>query len=196
VAVRAKGEGQERGTELVLSRSAVTGPPVRFACNRLYLARAAQLGFTELQVTGSTVPVVCRDERRSYTWVPLSPDAALPPGEDALRIASDGDASLVPQPPKERKRPFMTKGQTNGRDDGLPTGPTPSRGSVPAREDGRPNSIGIGDLIAETQTLKEVLRDGYERASRLLAALKRYAKPSEVVRSALASLRQLQGLGG
>jgi hypothetical protein len=44
--------------------------------------------------------------------------------------------------------------------------------------------------------LKDVLRDGYARASRLLVALKRHGKQSEVLRSALTSLRQLQGLSG
>jgi hypothetical protein len=41
-----------------------------------------------------------------------------------------------------------------------------------------------------------VLRDGFERASRLLAALKRHGRQSELLRSTLAPLRQLQGLGG
>jgi hypothetical protein len=68
--------------------------------------------------------------------------------------------------------------------------------SEPAREGTVPNGIGIGALIAEAQALKEVLRDGYERANRLLVALKRHGKQSEVLRSALASLRQLQGLSG
>ena len=75
---------------------------------------------------------------------------------------------------------------------GSPAGPTLDR----AGEEGAPSGIGIGALIAEAQALKEALRDGYEWASRLLAALKRHGKQSELLRSTLASLRQLQGLGG
>ena len=90
----------------------------------------------------------------------------------------------------------MTKPQTNGNGNGPATGPTAGRASEPAREETAPNGIGIGALIAEAQALKEVMRDGYERASRLLAALKRHGKQSELLRSTLASLRQLQGLGG
>jgi hypothetical protein len=194
VAVRARAEGEERVTELVLSRSEVTGPPVRFVSNRLYLARAVQLGFPELQVTKPLVPVVCRDEHRTYVWVPLSPETALPPSEDALRIASDGDGSPVPQPQNERSKALMTKPPSNGN--GPPPGPTPTRVGEPPHEPGAPSGIGIGALIAEAQALKEVLRDGYERASRLLTALKRHGKQSELLRSTLASLRQLQGLGG
>jgi hypothetical protein len=86
--------------------------------------------------------------------------------------------------------------QTNGADSGPPAAPAPTRENVPAHEDGRSSGIGIGDLIAEAQSLKEVMRDGYERANRLLAALKRHGKQTELLRSTLASLRQLQGLGG
>jgi hypothetical protein len=196
VAVRARGEGQERITELVLSRSEVTGPPMRFVSNRLYLLRAVRLGFTAREITKPAVPVVCRDERRTFVWMPLNPETALPPSEDALRIFSTGEASPAPQPLPERRKALMTRPQNTGPGNGTPTGPAPGRESVPAREDGRPGGIGIGDLIAEAQALKEMLRDSYERANRLLAALKRHSKQAELLRSTLASLRQLQGLGG
>jgi len=84
----------------------------------------------------------------------------------------------------------VTKPQTNGN------GPTASRSSEPAREETAANGLGIGALIAEAQALKEVLRDGYERANRLFTALKRHSKQTEVLRSALTSLRRLQGLSG
>ena len=86
----------------------------------------------------------------------------------------------------------MTKPQTDGNGHG----PTASRSSESARAETAPHGIGIGALIAEAQALKEALRDGYERASRLLVALKRHGKQTELLRSTLASLRQLQGLGG
>src|SRR5207244_2663906 len=124
VAVRARGEGQERVTELVLSRSEVTGPPVRFVSNRLYLARAAHLGFTTLQVSKPTVPVVCRDERRTYVWVPLAPETALLPSEGALRIYSDGKEAAAPLPQSERRKTLVTKPQNNGN--GSSSGPTPA----------------------------------------------------------------------
>jgi hypothetical protein len=170
----------------------VTGPPVRLVSNRLYLARAVQLGFTALDVIKPTVPIVCRDERRTYLWVPLGPDAALPTDDNALRICSDGAPAPAPQPPNERRKVSVTKPHTNG----LPAGPVPDREGAPPREEGRPAGIGITDLIAEAQALKELMRDGYERASRLLAALKRHGKQSELLRTTLASLRQFQGLSG
>jgi hypothetical protein len=90
----------------------------------------------------------------------------------------------------------VTKPHPSGTGNGLPAGPAPHRENAPAREETAPNGVGIGALIAEAQALKENLRDGYERANRLLAALKRHGKQTELLRSALTSLRQLQGLGG
>jgi hypothetical protein len=192
--VRARGEGQERSTELVLSRSEVTGPPVRFVTNRLYLARAAQLGFPTLEITKPTVPIVGRDQRRTYVWVPLDPKTALSPSADAVRICSDGKEAADPLPQSDRRLPLVTKPPNHGN--GAPPGPAPARASAPTREETTPSGIGIGALIAEAQALKEALRDGYERANRLHAALKRHGKQTEMLRSALTSLRQLQGLGG
>jgi hypothetical protein len=194
VTVRARAEGQGRITGLLLSRSEVAGPPVCFVTNRGYLARAVQLGFTALEVTKPAVPIVCRDERRTFVWVPLAPDTALPPSADALRIGSDGKEAAGPQPPSER-RPLVAKPHNAGVGNGQPCEPAPAPAAEPARE-AAASGIGIGALIAEAQALKEVLRDGYERASRLLAALKRHGRQSELLRSTLASLRQLQGLGG
>jgi hypothetical protein len=196
VAVHARGEGQEQITELVLSRSQVTGPPVRFVSHRLYLARAAQLQLAELVVSQPTVPIVCRDERRTYLWVPLDPKTALLPGENPLRIFSDGKEAVVPSPQHERRDLPVTKPPTNGNGNGPTASLTAGRSSEPAREETAANGIGIAALIAEAQALKQVLRDGYERANRLLVALKRHGKQSEVLRSALASLLQLQGLSG
>jgi hypothetical protein len=186
--VWARGEGQERSTELVLSLSEVTGPPVHFVTNRASLARAAQLGFPTLKITKPTVPIVGRDQRRTYVWLPLDPETALSPSADAVRICSDGKEAADPLPQPDRRLPLVTKPANNGS----PAGPTPDR----AGEEGAPSGVGINALIAEAQALKEVLRDGYERASRLLVALKRHGKQTELLRSALTSLRQLQGLGG
>ncbi len=195
IALRAQAEGQEQLTELALSRSAVVGPPLRFVSSRCYLVRALQLGFTTLQLTKPTVPVVCRDERRTYVWVPLSPDDALPPEPDVRPVASNGGelSALASQP--ERRKALM-KAQHHDNGEGPPTPPPPGRANEVVRGDSGSNGISIGALIAEAQSLKEVLRDGYERASRLLVALKRHGKQSELLRSTLASLRQLQGLGG
>ena len=47
VIIRARAEGQDRSTEVVLSGATVTGPSVRYAINREHLSHALDLGFTE-----------------------------------------------------------------------------------------------------------------------------------------------------
>jgi hypothetical protein len=196
VLVRARDEEQQRITELVLNRSEVTGPPVQFVSNRCYLTRAVQLGLTTLQIVQPTVPIVCRDEARTYLWVPLDPTTAVAPAENSLRIFSDGKEAVVPLLPPDRRNSPVTRPPTNGHGNGSSSEPTASRTNEPARQETAANGIGIAALIAEAQALKDIMRDGYERANRLLVALKRHGKQSELLRSTLASLKQLQGLSG
>ena len=87
VVVRARGESGP-ATELVLARSSSAGPPARVAMNRAYLARAARLGFVEVEVGGPEAPLCCRDGRRTYAWQPLGEAAAIGPAEDALSVES------------------------------------------------------------------------------------------------------------
>jgi hypothetical protein len=90
--VRAR-DGKERPlVEVALTRSRVTGPSVRLAICRAYLARAAALGFTEFRVARPDAPVVCRAEERLYAWMPLDAGAALPPAEDCVRLTPAGPA--------------------------------------------------------------------------------------------------------
>lgn len=187
VAVRARGEGQSRPTEVVLSRSQVSGPPMRFVTDRQYLARAVALGFTEFRVAKPEVPVVCADKFRTFVWVPLGKDGALPPSEDVLRITSAGDEPATQPPKKERRKEDMTKQPSaNGQGNGHP--PQPSDRDIGHAA----NGPGLGALIAEAQALKEVLHDACGRTSRLLVALKRHKKQSRLMASTLQSLRQLQ----
>jgi len=192
VAVRAKADGQCRPTEVVLSRSQVVGPPVCFVSNRLYLARAVALGFTEFRVMKADVPVVCRQPDRTYLWMPLGKDGALPPSDDVLRITSAGDEPATPLAKKERRRDTMTKPTTNGQDNGHSL----QRGGSDDGNATNGNGTGLGALIAEAQSLKEVLHDAYGRTARLVAALKRHKRQSRLMASTLASLRQLQQIEG
>src|ERR1019366_1729198 len=85
-AIRAKDEA-DKTTELLLGRSSISGPPVRIASYRRYLAQAAKMGFSELHVAAPEPAIVWRDPKRIYVWMPLHPDSALPPTPDAIRIS-------------------------------------------------------------------------------------------------------------
>lgn len=201
-AVRVKGEGQSRPTEVVLARSQVVGPAVRCASNRQYLARAVALGFTELRIAKPDVPVVASDGQRTYLWMPFDKAGILPPSDDALRITSSGDESATQPPKNERSKETMPRhsthangnGHSNGQDhDQAPLPPDRRRTTDLTTKGG---GTGLGSLIAEAQSLKEALHDAYSRSRRLLAALKRQKKQQKLMATTLASLKQLQQIEG
>ena len=139
---------------------------------------------------------MCRDDRRTYVWMPLGKDGALPPGgDDAIRISSTGEELAAVPPIKERNRITMSKAEKNGHsaeNNGRGHGTAAPAQAQPPRDDAPPGGAGLGGLIEEAQALKVALRDGYRRSSRLVAALRRQKRQSKLVASTLASLRQLQ----
>jgi hypothetical protein len=193
-AVRARDEAGGRVTEVALARSAASGAPVRLCLDRRYLRRALALGFSELQVERPDAPVVCRDARRTYLWMPLDQGGALPPSDDALRITSaepEKSRSPAPPPPRPdnpRRRSPMPTPQNNGRvpPPGAPGGRPPAGPASPA---------GIDALVEEAEAVRAMLREAHGRLGRLVAALKEQRKQSRAVQAAVASLRQLQQLG-
>jgi hypothetical protein len=174
--VRARVGGEGRVTELVLTRSSCSGRPARLHTDRQYLRRAVQLGFAEVQINGASEPVCCRDASRCYVWVPLDSKNAIPPPGDAVRVASSEEDPLPPTPEPEG-RALMTV--PNGDDD------RPAPAEQPAR-------MGLNEVIAETEALRDLLHDAYGRTSRLLAALKLQRRQAKAVQQAMQSLRQLQ----
>jgi hypothetical protein len=181
-AVRARSGRDGPATEVVLARSTASGPPVRVAMDRHYLLRAAQMGFPEIAVLRPDVPLVCRDESRTFLWMPLDANGVVPPGKDVMRLVSaEGTEVPVdhPSPPRRRRSP-MPVSAGNGNpppEDRLPPGPANS---------------GFDDLIAESEALRNLLADASARAHRLVAALKQHRRQAKAVRAAVASLRGLQ----
>jgi len=202
VALRAKSENQPQPTEIVLEGSEITGPAVRLSTNREYLGRAISLGFSEFHVVSAQVPIVCRDPKRIYGWMPLPITGVLAPSDNAIRITSN-TAATIPKPIRERMNSPMPISNSNGRSH--PNGNGQTHGHAAANNNGHTNGIvehtdksttpdsnGVGSLIAEAHALRDYLHDGYARASRLCVAIKRQRKQSRLVQSTLASLRQLQ----
>jgi len=71
VALRARDTDQERVTEVILARSTAVGPPVRLSLDRHFLLRTVKLGLSQLQVMAADKPVLCKDQARTYVWMPL-----------------------------------------------------------------------------------------------------------------------------
>ena len=125
-AIRAQVPGETPLTELVLSRSQVSGEPVRLVTNRRHLVHGLNLGFSELQVTGVNAPCIFDDEQRTYFWMPLGDHGALCPAKDGIRIdsascsepanpqAATSNPVSVPNSSDERHFPVKRTATSNG----------------------------------------------------------------------------------
>jgi hypothetical protein len=103
-------------TEVLLSNARTEGPPMRIATDRSFLLRALRLGLTDLHFTEPHLAVIANDERRQYVWMPLSPEGALGPELDAVRIetppAGPGDSQSSSQPTRRRSTMSATSPAT------------------------------------------------------------------------------------
>jgi hypothetical protein len=186
VAIRAKSEGQSVPTELILTNSSRSGEAIRFNTNREFLARAMKLGFRDVHLTGPEAPEFCCDRNRQYLWMLLGKDGAIESSPEAIRIESPhvDDVSDSPKPNSKRKRPTMSQSKTNRN------GQTRRNGT----DTGSDGQAGVESLIEQAEAVKTSLRETLTNTSELIASLKKHRKQSRLVRSTLASLRQLQSI--
>ena len=185
VAIRAKPEDGSQVTELVLRGSKLTGDPVCFNTNRTFLARAIALGFEEIHVFDRETPVLCQDQHRQFVWALLTPSEAIKSSKDAIRIESPGKEAAVTQPKRQRRKATMAKTPSNGKEtsgNGRPLRNTtaPSEETVPVT------------ALEQAVELQTVLRGAATKTAEMIRTLKREKKQSRLVKSALASLRELQ----
>ena len=187
VAVRARGEGQDRPTELVLARSGYSGAPARLCVNRAFLARAVGLGLGELELGGPEDPVAARGGGRVYAFQPLSREGAITPAEEVIRIESG------PRPPEPARRPepAPTPRTTMSERIHHPRATPPADGGN-GPPDTPAGAGGLAPLIQEAVALHEALGDAKARAARLIGALRRERKRSRLLSSTLAQLRALR----
>jgi hypothetical protein len=147
---------------------------VRVACDRLYLLRAAKLAFDTVRVAEAGKPVACRDGQRTYAWMPLDADAVVGPSADTVTVTP----------------PVATNG-TRMRTD-------PGHGArtkaAPAPMTNRPSPA--GGLIEEAVAVREALRDLLGKVRGLIDAARRQRQQHRLVKSTLASLKQLQHSAG
>jgi hypothetical protein len=173
LAVRAQ---EEKGPveEVVLAHSQAEGPPVCLVMDRRYLLRSLKLGFTEILLGKATEPLLCKDARRSYIWMPLTDAQPVPPAKSpsATRVRKDPHTDR-PQAPK-RATAMSPNESTHA-----PRNGAPAPGEPP-------------DLITEAEEVRVQLQNALARTSRLIATLKQQRRQTRVVQAALSSLARLQ----
>lgn len=180
VVVRARGPDVPAAT-VVLERSTLQGAPVRVAFGRLYLIRALRLGFSEVVLHGPGWPLLTRDRRRTYCWMPLE--------DSAVVSATDEKATEAPALPAPESPDDNQPGRRN------PVMPPNNNGTHPQERNGTASVPEAFDPLAEAETLRTRLQEALGSATRLVAALRQDRRRSRAVRSALASLRRLDDRG-
>ena len=207
VAMLAKAVGDSPVTQVVLSNSRRIGAELRWQTNRKFLARAVRLGFREVCLHGPESPVVCRDENRVYVWALLEADKALAPTDNMVSLTSPlstvaaiAQRHRIPAPrrhhqPTERT---PTRMSTNRIAATLAGSTPPSNGAAhPVAE---PNdsaadqSTSFGSVLREAEAVKTSLREAHSQVARLITSLKRHRRQSKLMKTTLASIRQLQAL--
>ena len=204
VAIRARQDDKSPLTELVLSRSHRMGPELRIQVNREFLVRALDFGFNEVGFTDAASPCVCRDERRVYLWQPLATESALAPSNDAQRIASPlATASARPQLSDRRtttrSQPSSSKEHSMSNSNGFsgPVNRLPPSSEVATSPGTAPSSPApaSNDLIVQAERLRDTLRTTLQDVTSLIVAARQQRRQSRLMKTTLASLKQLQQLG-
>ncbi len=189
VAIRARPEDGSKVTEVVLRGSERIGNAVCFNTNRQFLAKAITLGFEEVFIFDPKQPVLCQDQHRRFVWALLEPGEAIKTSKDAIRIESPGKEAAVTQPKRRRREKPMAKAPSNSKET---SGNGRSRGDTAASTEQETPANAL-DQAAELQV---VLRDAVAKTTALIRTLKREKKQAKLVRSTLASLKQIQTIDG
>ncbi len=207
VAVLAKAVGDSPITQVVLSNSRRTGAELRWQTNRTFLARAVQLGFREVCLHGAESPVVCRDEHRVYVWALLEADKALAPTNNMVSLTSPvSSVATIAQrhrvsAPRRHHQPTerTPSRMSHNRIAATLAGSSPETTNGTARPVAEPNesadqSTSFGSVLHEAEAVKASLREAHSQVGHLIASLKRHRRQSKLMKTTLASIRQLQAL--
>jgi len=189
VAIRSKADGG-RPTELVLTQATREGEEVRISSNRLYLQRAARLGFDKLYFFGDEDKIVAHDDRRDYLWMPLSKDGIVKPSSDCLQIESP--PGFGPRRTTKPRTPTPMPPMTNRIANQVSATTPPASDAPVARKRRTIDKPGSVTTIDAAIALRSSLRDTLGKTNELIRSLKKEKKQQRLLKSTLASLNQLR----
>ena len=203
VILRARKDEQSPMTELVLTRSQRIGNQLRLQTDRGFLARAFNLGFTEIGFVDAKSPCVCRDANRTYLWMLLEPEDALESCETAQRIESwSALGDRASNEPAHNTKAARTA--RNGAATPVPTVVPVNRVAEhlpPLAAAGSSVKINVApvvsaspstDVIEQALELRNQLRTVVQGLTELVAQIRQQRKHTRLMKSTLQSLKQLQ----
>jgi hypothetical protein len=138
--------------------------------------------------------MLAQDDRRSYVWAILEKDGVIKPSEDALVVASPwASAARTPVSTLPTRSTALPKSKP------IPASPVnnmPIEEPVTATSVDREatNENSNASPIEQAIHLRGVLRDALAATNDLIGSLKRQQKQQRAYKSAIASLRELQGV--
>lgn len=198
IAVRSRRSHDATATELVLRRSHRDGEEVRLTTDRRPLRRAIELGFTEIGFTSDEGPAVCRDATREFVWALLASGDAVPASENVHQV----DSLTAPSRPSRIARHLASAdvGRTTVGPAQRATKPITHAATrrAPHRNSPMPKPSGThpsnGDLIAQLLDLRKQVRAIEQAVVAVAQQLRARRKQQQLMKTTLASLKQLQTL--
>ncbi len=198
VMVRARSEKSPL-MELLLSRSQRVGAQLRLQTNRAYLARALELGFTEIGFVNAESPCACQDATRTYVWMLLENKGALEPSTEALRIDSLSVSSTGATNPARsgvasptRTNAITTTVTPVNRVTGHLAPRTDPKTSVKTHVVAVSSAPQPTDVIEQALELRNQLRSVVQGLTELVGQIRHQRKKTRLMKSTLQSLKQLQ----
>jgi hypothetical protein len=117
---------------------------------------------------------------------PLDGDPSIAAGETAPAETAASQASVAESEPAPESASSASPAEVHGD----PPPAAPSANGSPHRNGSE--HVSIEDVIRQSDQLKQTLREAQTQLGEVVSALKRHRRQSRLVRSTLASLRQLQ----
>jgi hypothetical protein len=189
LAIRAADPTHPAGTQLILSNSTRDGAEICFNTNRSFLLKAVQLGFRRLHFMSPDAAAVCKNDRATFVWMLLGKEDPVKATENTLTISSSQHAATS----TTRTLPMPKRFSTPQANTDPVAQPLPAAGpEQPGKPRRRRINKTAGSVVDQALALRSTLRDVLSQTAELVRSIKRQRKHDRMLRSTLASLKQLQ----
>ncbi len=200
VIIRARGEDEQRVTELRLGSSVSRGIASCFETNRKYLQRASEMGFREIESSLQDSRVSCRDGNRLYLWMTLGAGATSANASNPSNSAPATERSPIsPEIPEVSQTEAATCPLSSNnlspqpQETSMTTSSHSGNGRVSSSaSEGNTSEQAQENVIEQAERVRDSLTVSLSDVRSLISLLKKQKKQNRLVRSTLASLRELE----